>query len=166
LSGSAGFGAGTEVNFFPGEGKRPFLASAREVEASLTLRPGSRLRVQQGYLYSALSTRDTHASIFTNHIFRSRVTYQFTRALSLRAIVDYERVRPDPVLVDLDDEKHLTGDVLLTWLLHPGTAVYVGYTDRYERFDPFDPAFGGRQSWRLRSTGRQVFVKASYLFRF
>jgi hypothetical protein len=114
-------------------------------------------------LYSSLSTRDTGSTIFTNHILRSRVTYQFTRILSLRAIVDYERVRPDTTLVDLDDEQQLTGDVLVTWLLNPGTAVYVGYTDRYERFDPFD-ALSGRE--RLRSTGRQVFVKASYLFRF
>jgi hypothetical protein len=166
LGGDVGYAWGTEINFFPGEGTLPFLASGREAELSLTIRPGSQLRVQQSYLYSGLSTRDTGATIFTNHILRSRVTYQFTRTLSMRAIVDYETVRPTPGLVDLDDEKQLTGDVLFTWLLNPGTAVYVGYTDRYERFDPFDPGFGPRRAARLRSTGRQVFVKASYLLRF
>ena len=41
----------------------------------------------------------------------------------------------------------------------------MGYTDRYERFDPFDRGAAPREA-RLRSTGRQVFVKGSYLFRF
>ncbi len=166
LSGGGGFAWGTEINFFPGEGIRPFLASGREAEVSVTLRPGSQLRVQQSYLYSGLSTRGTGATIFTNHILRSRLTYQFTRTLSMRAIVDYESVRPNAALVDLDDERELTGDVLFTWLLNPGTAVYVGYTDRYERFDPFERPLDDRRRPRLRSTGRQVFVKASYLFRF
>jgi hypothetical protein len=166
LSGGAGLAWGTEVNFFPGEGARPYLASGREAEVNVTVRPGSQLRLQQSYLYSGLSTRDTGSTIFTNHILRSRLTYQFTRSLSMRAIVDYEAVRPNAGLVDLEDERQLTGDVLFTWLLNPGTAVYVGYTDRYERFDPFEEPSDDRRPSRLRSTGRQVFVKASYLFRF
>ncbi len=162
LSGGAGVTWGTEINFFPGGGAAPFLAAGREAEANVTVRPGSRLRVQQGYLYSSLSTRGAGETIFTNHILRSRVTYQFTRAFSLRAIVDYATVRPTPGLVEVEDEETVTADLLFTWLLNPGTAVYVGYTDRYERLDPFEFT----RAPGLRSTGRQVFVKGSYLFRF
>jgi hypothetical protein len=165
LSGGVGVTWGTEINFFPGEGIRPFLASGREAEVNVTLRPGSQLRLQQSYLYSGLSTRDTGATIFrTTSCAHADVPVH--RTLSMRAIVDYETVRPTAGLVDLEDERQLTGDVLFTWLLNPGTAVYVGYTDRYERFDPFEPPFDDRRPGRLRSTGRQVFVKASYLFRF
>ena len=114
-------------------------------------------------------TRDTArapAVIFANPILRSRVSYQFSREWSLRAIVDYNTLTPDPALIALDRARHSGADVLLTWLLHPGTAVYVGYTDGYDnvKLDPRDgvvPTTG-----QLSSTGRQVFLKASWLFRF
>ena len=55
----------------------------------------------------------------------------------------------------------------MTYLVHPGTAFYIGYTDGYDnlRKDPIDGGYtlgGGSTLW----TGRQVFVKSSYLFRF
>jgi hypothetical protein len=160
LSVSGGVETGTEINFFPGSGRAPFLANAREASLRITLRPLARLRVEQRYLLSTLSQRGGDASIFTNHIFRSRVNYQFSRALSLRAILDYSTVSADESLIDESRERRFTGDLLFTYLLNPGTAVYVGYTDRYARGD-----FDGPQT-ALRSTGRQVFVKASYLLRF
>ena len=169
LSVSAGFETGTEINFFPGGGLAPFLASAREASMRVTLRPLAQMRIEQQYLFSALSLRDPIAgrpldrpgdSIFTNHIVRTRVNYQFSRSFSLRAIVDYATVAANESLIDESRDRRLTGDVLFTYLLNPGTAVYVGYTDRYAR-DELD-AFSNS----LRSSGRQVFVKASYLLRF
>ena len=57
----------------------------------------------------------------------------------------------------------LTGDVLLTYLVHPGTAVHVGFTDNYEEAasDPHRP-------FRIPTVpaGRQIFAKISYLLRF
>jgi hypothetical protein len=56
--------------------------------------------------------------------------------------------------------------VLLTYLVNPGTALYVGYTDGY---DNVAIAADGRvQPSRhpSTSTGRQFFVKTSYLLRF
>ena len=56
-------------------------------------------------------------------------------------------------------------DVLLTYLTHPGTAIYVGYTDGYDNVQlgssGLVPINGP-----TTSTGRQFFVKTSYLFRF
>lgn len=63
------------------------------------------------------------------------MNYQFTRALSLRGILDYNAILPNESLVALDRRKHLTADVLVTYLMHPGTAVYVGYTDGYFQRD-------------------------------
>ena len=61
-----------------------------------------------------------------------------------------------------------TGDVLMTYLIHPGTALYIGYTNRMENA-AIDPAALAR----LRLTGspgtvsdRQLFAKVSYLLRF
>ena len=72
-------------------------------------------------------------TIFDNHIVRSRANYQFTRELSLRAILDYNAVLSDPSLVSSGSRtKHLAADMLLTYSFIPGTALYVGYTDGYD----------------------------------
>ena len=103
-----------------------------------------------------------------NHLIRSRLNYQFTRELSLRLILDYNAVLENPELIGLDRQKRFTGDVLLTYLLHPGTAFYVGYTDTLENL----ALIGGdspavvRIGFPSTTTSRQFFAKVSYLFRF
>jgi len=51
-------------------------------------------------------------------------------------------------------------------LPHPGTAFYLGYSDGYDnvRLDPTHRVF--TTDGELNSTGRQVFVKSSWLLRF
>ena len=161
---------GTRPNFYPGPGLAPFLADFRDVSAGATFRPISGLLLDETYIYSHLGTRpeagSNRATIFDNHIARSRVNYQVNRELSFRGILDYNAVLANPTLVDLDRTKHFTVDLLMTYLVHPGTAVYVGYTDGYDNV-ALDPA--GVRTFTQRpttSTGRQFFVKSSYLFRF
>jgi hypothetical protein len=169
------YGWGTSVNYFPGPGLVPFLADKNSVKAGFSIRPSPRLRFDQSYLYTRLGARsDTsqpqavHASIFNNHILRSKMNYQISRQLSLRVIVDYNAVLPNPDLVALAPRKRLTGDFLLTYLVNPGTALYVGYTDTHEnlRLIPGVPANVMRAGAPDISTGRQFFVKVSYMFRF
>ena len=159
------YALGTRPNYRPPDGQAPTLADFTDAQLFLTFRPSSRLLLEETYLYSRLT--QPSVSIFDNHIVRSKVHYQFTRALSLRGILDYNAVLPNPTLVALDRRKHLTADVLLTYLAHPGTALYFGYTDGYDslRQDPLDASYrpGGAPTF---STGRQVFVKSSYLIRF
>ena len=174
LETSLGYERGQEINFFPSEELAPFLANGSEAEVSLTLKPTSRLRLDQTYLFTRLATRDVLSPeirggvIVDNHIWRSRASYQFTRKLSLRGILDYETVRPDPFLIDLERERELTADFLATYLVNPWTALYVGYTDGYGNIE-IDPLSRDRlrlTESALHSTGRQVFVKMSYLLRF
>ena len=160
---------GTRPNFYPAAGATPFLANFRDAQVTLTFRPISGLLLDETYIYSHLGSRpDTGAkrTIFDNHIVRSRANYQFTRELSLRAIVDYNAVLSDSSLVALDRTKHVSADVLFTYLVHPGTALYVGYTDGYDSISL--DAVSGLVPTRnpTTSTGRQFFVKTSYLFRF
>jgi hypothetical protein len=165
MSVNATYSAGTRPNFFPAAGVATALADFTDAFLGLTFRPLSRLLLDETYIYSRLS--QPSASIFDNHIVRSKVNYQFSRALSLRGILDYNAILPNGSLVALERRKHLSADMLLTYLLHPGTAVYVGYTDGYDnlRADPIERrlTLGGGPTL---STGRQVFVKTSYLFRF
>ena len=74
--------------------------------------------------------------------------------------------RTNPALVSLDRTKHLTADILLTYLLNPGTALYVGVSDGFDNL-ALDPVNGLRPTRNpTTSTGRQFFIKTSYLFRF
>jgi hypothetical protein len=175
LSISTAYNWGTDVNFDPAPGLDPFLATAAEGELQLTLRPTPRFRFDQTFIYSSLRTNrrsivpevPSSSAVFNNPIWRWKVNYQFTRALSLRAIVDYEAVRPNTALVDLEDEKRFAADILLTYLLNPGTALHLGYTDNYENIDLMDtmPRSLRRVRSPFNSTGRQVFFKLSYLWR-
>ena len=105
---------------------------------------------------------------------RSKLNYQFTRELSLRLIVDYNATIANSSLLfvptggPLPPTKKLAGDILLTYLLHPGTALYAGYTDAYGNLGVnsqlAQPVF--YRSSPTTSTGRIFFVKVSYLFRY
>lgn len=156
---SGSFRTGKDIDYYPGSGLRPFTAGSQDASAALTFRPGSRARFEESYVYSRLAGR---ATIFDNHIIRSKVNYQFTRSLSVRAILDYNAVLPNERLVDLERQKRINLDFLATYMPHPGTAVYIGYGDRYENVLP--PWFQ-RVGIPGFSTGRQVFVKVSYLIR-
>jgi hypothetical protein len=167
---------GTGINYDPAEGLPPFLADRQSIEASLTLRPTSRLRFDQVYIFERLRARDDtvlptgtpRGDIFNNHILRSRVNYQFTRPLSARVIFDYDAVLPNESLVSLERTKRFAADVLVTYLVNPWTALYVGYDDAYANWEEAP----GVHPPRVRggdpttSVGRQVFVKVSYLFRY
>lgn len=168
---------GAEPNFDPVDELEPFLGNFIESEVGFTLRPWPNLRLGQTYIYERLNTRADTAlvgvapgsRVFSTHVLRTKLNYQFTRALSLRLILDYETVSADEALIDEDDnEKELTGDILLTYLVNPGTAIYLGYTDQYENFVlEREPERRVRRVNGLRtSDGRQVFLKVTYLFRF
>lgn len=165
---------GNAVNYYPSSGLAPFLGDSQDANVMLTIRPTPRLRLDETYIYSHLRARSgwdftgSTPSVYNNHIARSKVNYQFTRQLSLRAIVDYNGVLPNESLVSLTRTKRVSYDILLTYLLHPGTALYAGYTDIYQnlRFDPSQPPYLQLSRSPDFNTGRQVFVKLSYLFRY
>ena len=106
-------------------------------------------------------------AVFNNHLFRSELNYQFTRELSLRSIVDYNGVLPNEALIDLTPAKTVTADFLLTWLATPGTAFLSrvhGYS-RESRLFPGMPDFVNAIGPPSSTTGRQLFIKVSYLIR-
>jgi hypothetical protein len=163
---SSSYSHGTALNYYPAAGYVPFLGDAQNGDISLTLRPGPRLRLDESYIYSRLGVPDT--ALYNNHIARSKVNYQWSRALSFRAIIDYNGVLPNSSLIALDRNKRLGFDFLITYLVHPGTALYVGYTDIYQNviLDPSRSPYTQVSPFPGTNTGRQVFVKLSYLFRY
>ena len=174
---STNFGLGSGVNYYPAAGLLPFLGNSSSADLSVTLRPRPRLRLDESYIYSRLGADPafappsiaTSGAIFNNHIIRSKVNYQFTRSLSVRAIIDYNSLLPNPALVSISDSsKRIGTDLLLTYFVHPGTALYVGYNDTFENvtYDPLQSPVYRHTQFPDTTTGRQFFVKLSYLFRY
>lgn len=171
---------GDAVNFAPGVAEPfdiPYLARYDQATALVTLHPFSALTIDNRYLFSRLRTRETGANIFNNHIVRTKWNWQINSQLSLRAILQYNALltqnqpgNPGYALTYLPTSKNFNADFLITYLVHPGTALYVGYNSNLQNLDPalgIDDTFGGvRRSNRLINDGRLFFVKASYLFRF
>lgn len=169
---SSSFQFGTGLNFIPAAGREPFVGNFGSHRLTLTFRPQSAVKFDQTYIYTRLGTRANSAdlavrsgtSVFNNHLVRSKLNVQFTRELSVRAILDYRAVLPNQDLVKLEREHRVAADILLTYLLNPGTALYVGYADSYDRNNetrlglPSDPG--------MASKARQLFIKLSYLFRY
>ncbi|MBZ5576829.1 MAG: carbohydrate binding family 9 domain-containing protein [Acidobacteriia bacterium] len=174
------FNQGTRTNYDPPDALAAFRGDGREFNGTFTFRPTARLKLDEIYFLTQFWTRaDSFAAspappvsrptaVFVNHLIRSRLNYQFTRELSLRVIFDYNATLQNPGLIALDRQKAFTGDVLLTYLIHPGTAFYVGYTDQLENLAllPGSPPTVNRIPFPSTTVGRQFFAKLSYLFRF
>ncbi len=157
---------GSAVNHKPAAGLTPFVGNALEGEVTFAFRPAARLRLDHTFLYERLTTPT--ARVFVDRILREKLNYQFSRALSLRTIVDYSAVDRDSTLSRVDPERRWAVDLLLTYLVNPGTALYVGYRDGYENLAilPGTPPTLARTDDPTTSIGRQVFLKMSYLLQF
>src|SRR6267154_666145 len=187
ISFSVRYTQGIGENFFPAPGLLPFLANASRVNFGLTLRPASRFRFDDLLIYYRLGTRTGWTtppftpgqSVFNNYLNRAKLNYQFTKELSLRLILDYNATIANAQLLDVQTNlggvdggpfaptKLFTTDVLLTYLLHPGTAVYAGYNNGFTDLSLASVADGiGPRGSPANTTNRLFFVKLSYLFRY
>ena len=176
---------GDSVNFVPSliappyPYGTPYLARSDNTSAGVGIRPFTQLKIDNTYLFSRLRTRETNAAIFNDHIIRSKWNWQFNRELSLRVILQYNATLTHgspSVPADqypytfLPTSKNFNTDILITYLVHPGTAVYIGYNTNQQNLDrtlAIDPVLGGvRNSANSINDGRLFFVKVSYMFRF
>ena len=168
---TAFFVAGGGVNFNPANGQAPSFGHEDQGNFTLTFHAAGRLRIDNAYLLEHVRQNNPPLTAVTNHIIRSKWNYQFTRDLSARLILQYNAVLANPVISGLSPTKNFNTDFLITYLIHPGTAIYVGYnTDmgNLNRDLAVDPVTGfilTRRNGYINDS-RQFFVKASYLFRF
>ncbi len=101
--------------------------------------------------------------------FRSKWNYQFTKELAVRTIFQYTSLIANPGLSSLTNDKQFNGDFLISYLVHPGTAIYVGYNSDLRTIDregihQHTGIFPTRN--RFLNDGHQAFVKISYQFRY
>ena len=168
---TAFFVSGKGVNYDPAAGQAPTIGHEDQGNFTLTFHAYGRLRIDNAYLLEHVRERDAHLTAVTNHIARSKWNYQFTRELSARVILQYNAVLANPAISSLSPTKNFNADFLITYLVHPGTAIYVGYNSDLENLTrnlAVDPVTGFILTTRngYINDSRQFFVKASYLFRF
>jgi hypothetical protein len=163
------FVSGAGVNYNPAAGRIPVIGHEDTGNFTLTFHASGRLRIDNTYLLEHIRERDTNLTAVTNHILRSKWNYQFNRELSARVILQYTAVLSNPLLSSLSPTKNFNADFLITYLVHPGTAIYVGYNSNLQNLDRrLLPTPTGLLTTRddFINDGRQFFVKASYLYRF
>ena len=165
------------VNYNPVAGGTPFLMNQETVQALFTLQPLRQLTADNTYLLDRDHAVKGGALVYESQVFRTKVNYQFTRAVSARVIVEYDSTLANPAETSLKRTKGVGTEALLTWLPHPGTAIYIGYNNDMQNLDrslcnrlpcgACDPNNTvAPRATNFLNDGRQIFVKASYLFRF
>ena len=162
------YSLGTRINFVPPDGQEPMIANLNRGKFGLILRPRTRLRIDNSYILERLTHRAGGANIFNNHIVRSKWNWQFNRELSLRAILQYNTVLANPELTSLETSKNFNADFLLTYLVNPWTALYVGYNGNVQNIELLETPAGSEiiRSPHFINDAKQFFIKFSYLLRF
>lgn len=138
----------------------PELGSVKNFSFYLIFKPTDRLRLDETLDYSKMDYRDsylaahpeTEKNIYKGYIFRNRLTYQFTKELFLRLVVQYN-----------DFSERLDIEPLLTYKINPFTKFYIGMSGGYENFYPSEEELNLDQKWLMKD--RQIFAKLQYLFR-
>jgi hypothetical protein len=113
------------------------------------LRPIDRLLVSLSYDDAFSDDLETGARLFSQAIFRTRMSLQLSRRLSGRLVLQYN-----------DRYDCWDVDPLVTYRINSLSVFYIGSTQRYEDLNPLD---SGRVGWTL--TARQYFLKFQYLIR-
>ena len=168
LAFKADYSQGAQLNVVPPSGQLPLLANLSQASLSLVVRPERHLRIENTYLLDRLVDRTTGESVFNNDIIRSVWTWQFNRKLSVRVIPQYNSVLANPARTSLGTSKNFNADFLVTYLLNPFTALYIGYNRNMDNLEllPYTPYNQLLRTQGLLTDGHQFFVKFSYLFNF
>jgi hypothetical protein len=110
----------------------------------LELRPTQRLVVSPSLAYQRMDDAQGE-ELFAGYIARANTTYQLTRELHARVVVQYN-----------DFNEALSFEPLIMYRLNPLSVLYIGSTHGYGTFqDPHG----------FVQTERQIFLKLQYLFR-
>ena len=164
------------VNYNPATGQIPSLMNQETVQALISVNPLRQLTDDSTYLLDRDHSVKDGQLVYETQTFRTKLNYQFTRAISARVIVEYDTTVANPAETSLARTKQVQTQALLTWLPHPGTVIYIGWNNDLQNYnhalcsridgacDPTQPILPRGPGYL--NDGKQFFVKASYLFRF
>jgi hypothetical protein len=135
------FETGDSINYDPEDA---FLGYSNTYGLSATIKPSSRLQLGADFSKQTYWRAAGGEKLWDYNVIRQRTTYQFSKTLSFRAIVDYNFFY-----------KEAFGSLLASWVLRPGTVFFLGFDNNY---------LSGADG-RLIQDNYNIFVKFSYWWR-
>ncbi|NTV81069.1 MAG: hypothetical protein HGA24_06565, partial [Candidatus Aminicenantes bacterium] len=135
------FETGDSINYDP---DNPFLGASNTYGVSVTFKPSKRLQLGADFSKQTFWDRADGAGNWDYNVIRQKTTYQFSKTLSFRAIIDYNFF-----------EKQAFGSLLASWVLRPGTVFFLGFDNNYLR----------DELGHLVQDNYNVFLKFSYWWR-
>ena len=166
------------MNYSPPANDGPAPVNMSSPSLNLEVKPVTGLDLQNSYVYTHFTQLQGGQDVYDNHEFISRWNYQLTKAVSFNLIGQYISTLPHEESTDLANSKTLFADALITYMPHPGTALYVGYIGNFANIDrslctreqsgdcnPLDPILPPTYS-SLMNDGKTIYVKLSYLLLF
>lgn len=135
------FETGDSINYDPED---PYLGYSNTYGVSLSFKPSKRLQLGTDFSKQTFWRAAGGERIWDYNVVREKVTYQFTKTLSFRAIVDYNFFY-----------KEAFGSLLASWVLRPGTVFFLGFDNNYLR----------DSTGHLVRDNYNVFLKFSYWWR-
>lgn len=141
-------------------------------------RPGKRIRFSPGFDWDIgkhlnLNIEHTYehlniegGKLYTANITETHITYQFTKKMFIRSIVQYRIYKRNTSLyLDVENlpdpfTKRIYTQYLFSYKINPQSAVYLGYSDSYLGSDP------DNLDAPLIQTDRGLFFKVGYAFSF
>jgi hypothetical protein len=128
------------------EGIDPFVGYIQSITTSVQLKPTNRWTNEisaNNYYFDGIYNSQKYQII--QDIYRFKTTYQFTKSLFLRFIIENNNYYDD-----------LDINILLSYQFIPGTVIFLGYSDYFTK--------NLKQNYQRQARG--LFSKFSYLFRF
>lgn len=135
------FSTGHSIFYDPDD---PYLGWSNAYGLFFNLKPNKRLQMAVDFSKQTFWKKRGGEQVFDYNAVRQRTTYQISKTLSLRAIVDYNHFN-----------KEIYGSFLVSWILKPGTVFFLGIDNNLLR----------EESGRYAQTDYSVFMKFSYWWR-
>ncbi len=132
------------------------LGRGLNASVSARIKPTANLVLSPSYSYARLRRPDDGSTLYDGYILRTRATYQFSRELTARCVVEYN---------EFDDG--VSVEPLMTYRWNAFTVLYLGYGDHYQKYGvgtPYPDALTNEGTEWHRTT-QQFFAKLQYLLR-
>ena len=169
---------GQDVNYAPVNGLGPNTMHSSSQKVNYEFKPTGGLDISGFYEFDHYTHPSNGDLVYDSHQAVTRWNLQMTKAWSINFIGEYVEEQPNTAYTSTPYTKDGFGDILLTYLPHPGTAFYLGYTTDYINLngslctrladgycntnDPILPTI----TTPSLNDQRIVYIKVSHLFRF
>ncbi len=169
---------GQTVNYNPPANQPPDPVDVQSVNINLELKPFTQLDLQNRYEFDRFRNPGSALIAYDNNLIVSRWNLQLNRALAVRLIGVYRSTLPNAAYTAQQNTKDLFADALISYVPHPGTAIYLGYTSNAQNLDPAlctrletgqcspTGTFLNHTGDSLLNSSSTLYLKLSYLLRF